>query len=94
MRLCFVTFGCLFAFALGLNASTIGISVKGMCEGGSCPGFQARCAVCELRSIFWQHHGRFQESRRQCGLRDQPLEVVRRCKINSFGEFFDLDRDG
>lgn len=38
MRLCFVTFGCLFAFAAALNASTIGVSVNGTCEGGSCPG--------------------------------------------------------
>jgi hypothetical protein len=38
MRLCFVTFGCLFALAAALNASTIGVSVNGTCEGGSCPG--------------------------------------------------------
>jgi len=36
MRLCLVTFGCLFAAAL--HAGTIGISVNGTCEGGSCPG--------------------------------------------------------
>jgi hypothetical protein len=38
MRLHFVTFGCLFAFAAALDGSTIGISVNGTCEGGSCPG--------------------------------------------------------